>query len=226
LSKLLDKKQKSVLITRQLSENIGTKKMLQDAGVNVSDVSFIRIELVEHQWKANFDWLFFTSPNAIEHFNALDRIPSGIKIGALGRGTSAALRLKNLSVAFEGDGTTQTVAANFKTVLGQEKALIICAENGLRNFQQGLNPESYQELAVYKTKVNPIKLGEVPPIVAFTSPSNVDGFFALNELPAQAKVIAIGTTTQKALAERNVKNVTVAWQSSEQALVDTILGLD
>jgi len=61
--------------------------------------------------------------------------------------------------------------------------------------------------------------------VAFTSPSNVEGFFAENELPSKATILAIGNTTAAALKARGVLNVQVAWQSSEQALADAILGL-
>jgi hydroxymethylbilane synthase len=227
LSQLRMPHQKSVLFTRLLNEQSGVKELLLNAGVKVQEQSFIQIAALPQTpvQLEQFNWLFFTSPNAVEHFAQLHETFSQHQLAALGRGTAAALRERGFKVAFEGDGSTDHIAVNFKEILGNQRALILCAEAGLRSVQSALKPESFTELAVYHTELAPYQLSAIPEIIAFTSPSNVEGFFAQNQLPVSAKVLAIGSATAAALKAHGVDNVLISWQSSEQALADIILGL-
>jgi len=225
LARLREPVSKSVLITRNLEES--TRKMLSTSGFSITEQSFISIESVdaEHPDFLAFGWIFFTSPNAVANFSAFDAL-SNQQVAAIGKGTASALKAKGVGVHFQGDGKTENIAAEFKNILGGQKALVICAENGLRSIQQGLNVGSFEEMFVYRTVANPVELTEMPDLVAFTSPSNVESFLISNKILPQTKVVAIGHSTAAALHNQKINISAIAWQSSELALADTILGLE
>ena len=58
----------------------------------------------------------------------------------------------------------------------------------------------------------------------FTSPSNVEAFFKINQLKDN-KVISIGPSTTKKLKDFGVKDVEEAFESTELALVDMVFSL-
>lgn len=225
LARLREPVLKSVLITRSLKES--TKKVLLSAGLSITEQSFITIEQIEseHPDFSKYGWIFFTSPNAVSHFNTFNSL-SNQQIAAIGKGTGDALKANGLNVHFQGDGKTEVVAAEFKNILGQQKVLVVCAENGLRTIQLGLHENSFEEIFVYRTIANPVALSEKVDVIAFTSPSNVESFLSSNKILPQTKVVAIGHTTAEALLNQNINVAAIAWQSSELALADTILGLE
>lgn len=225
LAKLREPVSKSVLVTRNLAES--AQKMLISAGMEIIEQSFIKIETVDSENPDfyAFKWIFFTSPNAVANFKSFDVI-SNHQIAAIGSGTGVALKTKGCDVHFQGDGKTEDIAFKFKQVLGSDKVLIVCAESGLRTIQLGLNAISFEEMIVYRTVANPVKLNSMSQVIAFTSPSNVESFLINNKVLPQTKVVAIGHSTAAALNALNIQVTEIAWQSSELALADTILGLD
>lgn len=93
---------KRFLLTRPEDEsNAGFVRGLQAMGATVVQVPFITTEMVPVTWPAwhSFDWLFFTSKNAV---NALEE-PSalqGVSIACVGPATQKALRDKGLVAQF------------------------------------------------------------------------------------------------------------------------------
>jgi hydroxymethylbilane synthase len=225
LAKLREPVSKSVLITRNLAES--NRNMLTSAGMEITEQSFINIESVDNENPdfSAFNWIFFTSPNAVANFKEFDSV-SNHQIAAIGSGTGVAVRAKGFDVHFQGDGKTTDIASEFKQVLGSDKVLIVCAESGLRTIQLGLDSNSFEEMIVYRTVANSVKLNQIPQVIAFTSPSNAASFVVNNIILPQTSVVAIGHSTAAALRELNIDVTAIAWQSSELALADTILGLD
>ena len=75
------------------------------------------------------------------------------------------------------------------------------SDRSLKTISSVIDDELKEEVVVYCTEVT----GKVIPkcdVYAFSSPSNVEGFFELNTLPEGCEVIAWGTSTEKALVER------------------------
>lgn len=217
---------KSVLITRTMHPAGAPRKMLLYAGIDLIEKSFIEV-IQEHPEKpemTTYQWCFFTSPNAVKHFPFFNEIKNKIRFAAVGKGTLAALQERGIEVDFIGLGTPRDIGRVFYAELGKEKALVVCGKNGLRNVQKSLPASSFDEFEVYKTQLCPQPLDQSPDIIAFTSPSNVQAYFESNSIDKGTRVVSIGPSTEKALSEMGVE-CTVAWESSEQALADTIVGL-
>lgn len=226
LSQLRDVRGKKVLVTRNMNPDGLPAKMLTDAGCTVTDRSFIKIspEKPEKPDLPSFNWVFFTSPNAVAHFPFFDNVLAGTKWAVIGKGTRRALNEKQLDADFFGLGKPSDVGRIFREELGESRALIVCGKNGLRSIQKALDTDRFQSLEVYSTAPNPVVLEETFDIIAFTSPSNVKAFLAENKMAKSTKVVSIGESTARALHEHGI-DCTVAWESSEQALADTVLGL-
>jgi len=226
LQKLKSPIKQTVLVTREMNIAGAARKMLTDAGCRLIEQSFIRIEplVPEKPVLAEFQWLFFTSPNAVKHFSFYHDVPQGTRYAAVGKGTMAALQQRGIEVDFIGLGKPSDIGRVFATELGKERVLVVCGRGGLRNVQKALNAVSFAECEVYETLSAPVKTSAKADIIAFTSPSNVRAFFEANALENGTRVVSIGHSTESALAEFGVE-CTVAWESSEQALADTIIGL-
>ena len=63
-------------------------------------------------------------------------------------------------------------------------------------------------------------------VFIFTSPSNIDSFFANNSIDSDKKVIAIGPSTKKKLEAHFNNAMVLPYLPSELAIVDTIFSLN
>ena len=226
LNQLQGLKQEKVLITRKLKSGGIPKKMLQESGMYVTEQSFIKIvpEDVQQPDFKNINWIFFTSANAVAHFPYFDVVEDGTKWAAVGRGTLAALREKSIDPDFIGMGSPDEVGSVFRAELGSGRALIVCGKNGLRNVQKSLGDADFTECEVYSTVPDPLQVEGNFEILVFTSPSNVEAFLKENSIPSGAQLVSIGKSTAQSLQKHGYDS-TISWESSEQALVDTIFGL-
>ncbi len=226
LKKLQAPTQKKVLVTREMHPAGPARKMLIESGCQLIEQPFINVkpQTPETPDFNNYQWLFFISPNAVKHFPFFDKIHKDVKVAALGKGTTAALNELGVEVDFAGLGQPSDVARVFRAELSDQQVLIVCGTRGMRSIQKALNANQFDECAVYETEAVRVELNEQPNILAFTSPSNVRAFFKSNKLPAGSEVVSIGASTARTLEEFEV-DCTISWESSEQALADTILGL-
>ena len=99
------------------------------------------------------------------------------------------------------------------------------AENSLKSIQKGLSPDTkIIELPIYQTvPVNNIETC-CEDVLIFTSPSNVEAYFAINLLEPGQKVIAIGHSTGKKLEEYDV-SYTLPFTPDEVGLAEAVFGL-
>src|SRR6202012_4288547 len=82
------------------------------------------------------------------------------------------------------------------------------AENPMRSIHQGLSADTRViDLPVYETVLKDDVEASGADILVFTSPSNVDAYFADNLLEPYQKVVAIGKSTGKKFDEMGVKYV-------------------
>lgn len=226
LSQLSELRSASVLITRAMRAEGYARSMLQESGVDLVEQAFIETETLHPEaldWDA-FQWLFFTSANAVRTFAHFDALPKNLRLAAIGKGTRLALQERGLEADFVGMGNTADVAAVFRRELGTDRVAVICAASGLQTVQKALNPETFEAFKTYRTLEKPEAIDRTFDIVAFTSPSNVRAFLAANTLTAATKVVSIGPATAAALEDAGIES-TQSWESSEQALADTIIGL-
>ena len=219
-----------VFISRELSEHSYFRRALENRGIEVEARSLIRtvavITKLDHYILKNIDWIFFSSKNAVEYFFQLDPLlPKKVKFGAMGSGSADMLRRKGHFVDYEGEGIEpEEVAAEFAKLANGTTVLFPSAEGSLRSIQHGLSPETrIIDLPIYETILEDEVEQSGAEILVFTSPSNVEAYFADNLLQPDQKIIAIGKSTGKKLEEINVKH-TLPYSPDETGLAEAVFG--
>jgi hydroxymethylbilane synthase len=220
-----------VFISRDISETSYFRKALEKHKIEIEARSLIRTVPVITRFDSyilkNIDWVFFTSKNAVEYFFKLSpQFPKKVKFGVMGAGSEDMLRRNGHFADFVGESNdTAEVAADFAELANGTAVLFPGADNPMRSIQQGLNAETkIIDLPVYETVLEE----EVEPtgadVVVFTSPSNVEAYFADNLLEPGQKVIAIGKSTGKKFDEMGVK-YTLPFSPDEVGLAEAVFGI-
>lgn len=221
-------KGKSVLITRDLKEDSFFKNVLEGNGYKVEGVSFIETKKVSILSVPQADWVFFASSNAVDYFfNQNPELKSKTKFGVIGKSTEQELKKHNRNAAFVGSvPDTKVVGKKFAKTVGDETVLFPQAKGGLRSIQQQFEDSSkLTDLVVYETvKKENAKLPDAE-ILVFTSPSNVESFFEKTKISATQKVVAIGKSTEKKLAEHGVENCLLPASFDEVGLAEAVFGV-
>ncbi len=220
----------SVFISREVSEQSYFKKALERHDIVIDGRSLIRtvpvITKLDPYILQDVDWIFFSSKNAVEYFFALEPLlPEAVKFGVMGAGSEEMLRKKGYFSDYTGVGIDSAqVAEEFAKIANGTTVLFPGAEDSLKSIQKHLSANTKViDLPVYETVME----GEVEQssaeVMVFTSPSNVDAYFACNLLDPDQKVIAIGKSTGKKLAEMGV-NYTLPFSPDEVGLAEAVFG--
>jgi len=222
----------SVFISRDISEQSYFRRALEKHNIVIDARSLIRtvpvITKVDSFIFKHVDWIFFTSKNAVEYFFQLEPVlPKEVKFGVMGAGSEEMLRRFGHASDFVGLGVNSAeVASDFAAVANGTTVLFPGAENSLRSIQQGLSAETkIIDLPVYETVLEEEAIETNANVVIFTSPSNVDAYFANNLLDPYQKVIAIGNSTGKKLEEMGVNNYILPFSPDEVGLAEAVFGL-
>ncbi len=221
----------SVFISRELSDQSYFRKAIEKHGTTIEARSLIRtvpvINKLDPYILRDIDWIFFSSKNAIEYFFQLQpQLPEHIKFGVMGSGSEEMLRLKGHFTAYIGIGIDAVdVAREFAKLANGTKILFPCAEGSLRSIQQGLSADTkIIDLPVYETVLEENVEGTGAEILVFTSPSNVEAYFADNLLEPGQKVIAIGKSTGRKFDEMGTK-YTLPFSPDEVGLAEAVFGM-
>jgi len=95
----------------------------------------------------------------------------------------------------------------------------------MRSIQKGLSAETkIIDLPVYETVMEEDIEASGANVLVFTSPSNVDAYFAENLLDPYQKVVAIGRSTGKKFDEMGVK-YTLPFSPDEVGLAEAVFGM-
>ena len=168
-----------------------------------------------------FDWVFFSSRNAVDAFFAQHALLSGQKVGAIGPGTARKLE-RHCTLDFVGKGTeTDQTAHDFAAHVGDASVLFAVGNRSRRTVQAALPAEQVTELTVYETAHVPQRV-ETPEIAVFTSPSNVEAFAEANAFAPGIKTIAAGRATAQALQSKGVEPSAVLTSMSSAAVARAI----
>lgn len=225
---------KNIFITRELSESSYLKHAMAKHGVEVDGRSLIRtfpsINKLDSFIFRNIDWVFFSSKNAIEYFFKLEpQLPKKVKFGVLGRASEDALRLHGKKADFNGEEEgidTSDIAKEFAKLANGKNVLFPSAKGSLKTIQKELSADTkILELTVYETvSADDVEKSNAE-VLIFTSPSNVDSYFAENLLEPDQKVICIGKTTGQKFDEMGVK-YTLPFSPDEIGLAEAVFALD
>ncbi|MDB5158007.1 MAG: hydroxymethylbilane synthase [Mucilaginibacter sp.] len=222
---------KSVFISREVSDQSYFKRALAKHNVQIDGRSLIRtvpvITKLDSYILKHIDWIFFSSKNAVDYFfNLSPLLPKDVKFGVMGAGSEEMLRRKGHFADFTGLGNDSAdVAEEFAKVANGTQVLFPGAEDSLKSIQKGLSADTKViDLAVYETVLEDDVEGTGAEVLVFTSPSNVDAYFAENLLDPGQKVIAIGKSTGKKFDEMGVK-YTLPFSPDEVGLAEAVFGL-
>ncbi len=209
---------KRIFISKNASEIASLRSQFEAKGYEVIAHSFLSFSAVEFEIQHPYDVIFFGSPRAVIFFKASESISPDKLIACVGSKTAEVLESMGHKVDFVGKNSSdpKTVAEDFKSWLAERSrnqrasksqseersahVLFPLSSRSLKTIAGAIPEDQKEEMVVYQTEVK----GKVIPkcdVYAFSSPSNVEGFFEANTIPEGAEVIAWGTSTERALKE-------------------------
>lgn len=193
--------------------------------IALTTLPLISFRKIPFELNQHFDVVFFSSPRSVIYFFSENYDFSGKKIACIGKGTAVALMERNITPDFIGEnsGNPQEVATNFIEWLGNKTVLFPVSSRSNETIYKMVPDNQKIKIVCYETILSPQQI-EPQDWYVFTSPSNVESFLKLNQLPETAKVISWGKTTEKALNLQGISPAHVLEESSEEALVDYLSG--
>lgn len=224
----------TVFISRDLDEHSYLAKWLNKHKIEVDARSLIKIyptiNTLDSFILKKADWIFFNSKNAIEHFFKLEPVLlKKTKIAVLGRGSESTLRKFGRTADFSGDDlgiSTEEIAQKFAEIVEGQTVLIPRAKDSLQSIQKALK-ESTQviDMPIYETVLEEQVDKTNAEVLIFTSPSNVEAYFKENLADPDQKIICIGYSTAKVIADMGL-SYTLPFSPDEVGLSEAIFGLD
>lgn len=221
-----------VFISREIGEHSYFRKALAKHNIEIDGRSLIRtfpiVTILDPFYLKNLDWVFFSSRNAVEYFFKLNPVLSKkIKFGVAGRGSEDTLRKFGQVASFVGEGgVIEDVAKDFAELVIDQTVLFPRAQDSLRTIQSALTSATkVVDLPIYETVIAEDVDGTTAQVLIFTSPSNVDAYFADNLLDPGQKVIAIGNSTAQKFNEMGIP-YTLPYSPDEIGLAEAVFGID
>jgi uroporphyrinogen-III synthase len=246
---------KCIVITRALEQSSELKERLEKLGAGVlllPAVSFFAPSDTIHLDRVigsleNFDWVFFTSANAVRFFaDRCHEVGRDVRVGKMPR--CAAVGPATASVAAKAGFTVDYVAQEFQGVaLARELAASVAGENILlpRSDRAGRDlPEALKRAGAQVTEVVVYSTGGIGPsepgvleavrdarvdVVSFFSPSAVENLRAklgaevMSRLGERAAFAAVGPVTAAALRRAGLPVAIEASESTAESLATAIV---
>ena len=217
-------KNKNIWISRKLDDKSIFYKLLANKGHNVTNQSLIEKEVIKINDLPKCDWIFFNSIFSFDSIKELKNKFLNTKIAAFGKATASYLNKNGLNVDYVGKGSPLETAKGFKELLNNSEIVFFPSSNRtLGTVQSILDEKNKIVIPTYNTSLIEVTV-KSHDFYVFTSPSNVEAFFKMNQIYSH-KVISIGPSTTKKLKDFGVKGVKEAFESTELALVDMISSL-
>ena len=226
------KKPSKVFISREIGEHNYFRRALEKNNIEIEGRSLIRtfpiVNVLDPFYLKHIDWIFFSSRNGVEYFFKLKPVlPKHVKFGVVGRGSEDALRKYGHLANFVGEtGDITEVAEEFAPLVTGQTVLFPRAQDSLLSIQKSLSADTkVVDLPIYETVIEDEIDQTYAEVLIFTSPSNVDAYFANNLLDPGQKVIAIGNSTGKKFEEMGVQ-YTLPYSPDEIGLAEAVFGID
>lgn len=243
---------KRILVTRARAQASDFADLLEANGAEVIQFPTIKIQPIEGvdiPAPNAYDWVIFTSVNAVEIFyerlreNGKDaRALGGSSIGAVGAKTVEALNRIGIHPDFVPTHSRGSAIATEIGDVSGKKILLPRAKIATADLSDGLREKGAQvdDVPLYDTvkvagdgkRQNEIEtdlLNGGIDFVTFTSSSTVRNFLEMfpahapTNLLANVNVAVIGPTTQKTALARDVRVDVVAKEASVESLVEAIV---
>jgi uroporphyrinogen III methyltransferase / synthase len=239
---------RQVIVTRARAQSAEAVARLSELGAEVVQLPVVEMVAPEYAselepWVArieSYDWLVFTSANAVNFFisriDDIRRIKA--RICAIGPSTRDAVQALRLRVELMPDkSTSEGIAAAFQVFdMKGKRVLFPRAETAREAAPAALVARGavVDAPVVYRNVVPPgaeermhsyVASGAKPDWVLFTSPSTVNSFLALGggAVLASARIASIGPTTSQAARDRGLTVHVEPDVPSMDALIDAVL---
>ena len=229
---------KTILITRAAAQSADLRLQLEELGARVIECPTIQI-IPPKTWRpvddailrlATYDWLLFTSANAVEQFlNRLRGAPCGAPIAVGGSSTAAKLMQHGLEASLvPKDFRAEGLLEAFPESLAGIRILFPRAEVAREALPEELRRRGatvdivtvYRTVRAHSGDIGKLFETERVDCVVFTSPSTIPE--DLKSLPAGTALAAIGPVTEEAAKLMGLRVDIVPEQSTAPALVDAI----
>lgn len=230
-----------VILTRTRRQAGRLRALLEEQGAEVVEWPMIRVEALQPagNWRSRLeasDWVFFSSPNAVEAFlaEAKDgRILAGKRLAAIGPSTAQALAGSHLPVDFmPGVYTAEALAAEWAAAhpSGSRRVFFAAGSRAGSALEEGLRARGHavERADFYQTLPAQEEGGEARRLVeeggadwiVFNSSSAVEAFAVLGLKPAEGlRFASFGPATSAALRAAGLEVSCQAEESSLEALV-------
>ncbi len=214
----------NTLITKTEDEVSELKKFCDENNLQLICNSFIEFELVKAEIPNNFAWIFFGSKRAAHYFLKQASIPAKCKVACIGQKTKSHLEKMGLKVDFFGQesGNPESVSNELKKQIQTANLIVPISNMSDHSIAKTFPKNQVSEIVVYNTKGKTKKIDEKLAAIAFTSPSNVDGFLLENSISDNCKIIAWGKTTEKHLMSKGYNPYFTLKTASETELIEIL----
>lgn len=236
---MLPLKNKTVLVTRSKEQAAEFIIHLQELGATPIHFPLIKIEAInqselERQYnEQHFDWIIFTSANAVHtFFKVVQPISVNAKIAVVGTKTEEALKTYKLASNFIPSQFTAEILAKEIPVIANENILLpqsAISKNNLINLlgerQTTIFPiKTYQNTPIkyIQEKIEEIFIEQID-FVTFTSGSSVKSFAALGIPLKNSKTVCIGPETAKIAQEHNLKVDAIASPHTIEGITEAMI---
>lgn len=212
---------KTILITRELPSKSPYFTWAQQNNFGVIHRPFIKFNPIVNLDIPETDWIFFSSPKGVKFYLENYKLKAK-KVAALSTGTADQLERRAIPQHFVGDNrkSPAEIGKEFLTQVESNATILFpLSDISKKNVSSQFTTHKIIELVTYETILDAKKIEVRLDIVVFTSPSNVCGFFAKNQIPDTTKVVAIGKTTEKELNDFGVEDVHVPASTDEKDIV-------
>ncbi|CAH0999891.1 hypothetical protein LEM8419_01153 [Neolewinella maritima] len=191
-----------IFISRHLSDSSPLRAWVASQGDTIDDRSLLTFAPVAFTPPGDAHWWFFYSPRAVQYAGA---IPPTVRTAAIGGTTAASLYRHAGRVDFCGTGEPRAVAEEFLAVAEGQRVFFPRARQSRRSVQMLLADRvTVLDAICYDNQPVPPTAAIVADTYIFTSPLNVAAYLDHWELPAGARVMALGPSTGSELVRRGV----------------------
>jgi len=221
---------KRVFISRHLPENSSFREKLASFGsFIIQDEPLIDLLPIPFSIIEPFDWIFFSSKNAVSFFfkqikSLSIKIPTSVKWGAIGLATAKELLTYQITADFSGNGNPEEVGISFSTLVTGKKILFPSAKNSRESIQRFIKNEALEiiNLAIYDNQPKSDFEVAISDIYVFTSPLNVIAYSKKYDL-SDKNCLAIGETTAQQLKYSGALNVITSPFTTEESMAQSII---
>jgi uroporphyrinogen-III synthase len=185
--------------------------------------SLIEFEGIPFKNTSSYDVVFFSSVRSGQFYLANPSKNPNLVYACIGETTKNKLYKLGIDCEFVGKeaGNPKKVAQEFKIWLKNKIVFFPQSNLSLGTFSSILPKNQVIKEVVYKTNLKSKEINKCQ-IYIFTSPSNLDAFLIINQIPKDSKVIVWGKSTSQHAVNRQQKIDYVLENSEMKELLDLL----